>query len=176
MDIRIFRVHKTRRRLILLWLAFLSPTPYGSLTSHVIRDHLYCRVLNSFVLLIHKGASWCSFAESVLWWRKIWLRSLCFYFFLFLSAPCGGRLLNLTVIFLCYLLFPVNVRKHLLRIIGHSICQDGIEDSYQFTADGNHGLFLLERIVRSCRVILMQWPELRVLRYQRNCCIEQYCS
>ena len=79
-----------------------------------------------------------------------------FEILLFLSAPCGGRLLNLTVIFLCYLLFPVNVRKHLLRIIGHSICQDGIEDSYQFTADGNHGLFLLERIVRSCRVILMQ--------------------
>ena len=36
---------------------FLSPTPYGSLTSHVIRDHLYFRVLNSFVLLILKGAS-----------------------------------------------------------------------------------------------------------------------
>ena len=87
-----FGVHKTRRRLILLWLAFLSPTPYGSLTSHVIRDHLYCRVLNSFVLLIHKGASWCSFAESVLWWCKIWLGSLCFYFLLFHSAPYGGRL------------------------------------------------------------------------------------
>ena len=78
MDIRMFRVHKTRRRLILLWSAFLSPTPYGSLTSHVIRDLLHFRVLNSFVLLIHKGASWCSFAESVLWWTKIWLGSLCF--------------------------------------------------------------------------------------------------
>ena len=33
-----FRVHKTRRHLILLWLAFPSPTPYGSLTSHVIQD------------------------------------------------------------------------------------------------------------------------------------------
>ena len=32
-------------------------TPYGSLTSHVIQDPLYFRVLNSFVLLIHKGAS-----------------------------------------------------------------------------------------------------------------------
>ena len=74
-------------------------------------------------------------------------------FLLFLSAPCGGRLLNLTV---DLLMLPVNVRKHLLRIIGHSICQDGIKDSYQLTADGNHGLFLLERIVRSCRVILMQ--------------------
>ena len=36
---------------------FFSPTPYGSLTSHIIRDLLHFRVLNSFVLLIHKGAS-----------------------------------------------------------------------------------------------------------------------
>jgi hypothetical protein len=35
----------------------LSPNPYGSLTSHVIQDHLNFRVLNSLVLLIHKGAS-----------------------------------------------------------------------------------------------------------------------
>ena len=49
----------------------------------------------------------------------------------------------------------MNVRKHLLRIIGHSICKDGIKDPYQLTADRNHGLFLLERIIRSCRVILM---------------------
>ena len=93
-------------------------------------------------------------------------------FLLFLSAPCGGRLLNL---FLCCLRLPVNVRNQLLCIIGHSFCQDGIKDPYQLTADRNHGLFLLERIVRSCRVILMQWLKLWVLRYQRNCCIEQYC-
>ena len=77
--------------------------------------------------------------------------------------------------FLCCLRLPVNVRKHLLRIIGHSICKDGIKDPYQLTADRNHGLFLLERIIRSCRVILMQWLKLWVLRYQRNCCIEPYC-
>ena len=43
----------SRRRLILLCSAFLSPTPYSSLTSHVIRRLLYFRILNSFVLLIH---------------------------------------------------------------------------------------------------------------------------
>ena len=47
----------SRRRLILLCSAFLSPTPYSSLTSHVIRRLLYFRILNSFVLLIHKGTS-----------------------------------------------------------------------------------------------------------------------
>ena len=100
MDIRMFRVHKTRRRLILLWLSFLlsvSHTPYGSITSHVIQDLLYCRVLNSFVLLIHKGASWCSFAESCSDGKKSDLALYVYEFLLFLSAPCGGRLLNLTV-------------------------------------------------------------------------------
>ena len=144
MDIRIFRVHKTRRRLILLWLAFLSPTPYGSLTSHVIRDHLYFWVLNSFVLLIHKGASWCSFAESVLWWKKIWLRlSMFFISFCSFQHLTVDVSLNLTASFLCCLWRPMNVRKHLLRIIGYSIWQDCIEDSYQLTADGNHGLLFL---------------------------------
>ena len=101
MDIWMFRVHKTRRRLILLWLAFLSPTPYGSLTSHVIRDLLYFRVLNSFVLLIHNGASWCSFAESCSDGDKSDLALyVCFKIVPFLSAPCGGRLLNLTVLLL----------------------------------------------------------------------------
>ena len=100
MDIRMFRVHKTRRHLILLWSAFLSPTPYGSLTSHVIQDLLYCRVLNSFVLLIHKGASWCSCSESLLWWKKSDLALYVFLILLFLSAPYGGRLLNLTVVLL----------------------------------------------------------------------------
>lgn len=47
----------SRRRLILLCSAFLSPTPYSSLTSHVIRRLLYFRILNPFVLLIHKEAS-----------------------------------------------------------------------------------------------------------------------
>ena len=96
MDIRMFRVHKTRRRLILLWSAFLSPTPYGSLTSHVIRRLLYFRILNSFVLLIHKGTSTptlslCSDG------KKSDLALYVYEFLLFLSAPCGGRLLNLTV-------------------------------------------------------------------------------
>ena len=39
---------------------------------------------------------------------------------LFLSAPCGGRLLNLTV---DLLMLPRNIRKRLLRIVGHSICK-----------------------------------------------------
>ena len=91
---------------------------------------------------------------------------------LFLSALFGGHLLNLTVVLL---MLPMNIWKHLLRIVSHSICQDGIKDSYQLTADCNHGLFLLKRNVRSCRLILMQWLKLQVLRYQRNRCIEQYC-
>ena len=96
-----FRVHKTRRHLILLWLAFPSPTPYGSLTSHVIQDLPYCRVLNSFVLLIHKGASWCSIAESCSNGKKSDLALyVCFKIVLFPSAPCGGRLPNLTVVLL----------------------------------------------------------------------------
>ena len=93
-----FRVHKTRRRLILLWSAFLPPTPYGSLTSHVIQDLLYFWVLNSFVLLIHKGASWCSFAESCSDGKKSDLALyVCFEIVLFLSAPCGRRLLKFAV-------------------------------------------------------------------------------
>ena len=144
MDIRMFRVHKTRRRLILLWSAFLSPTPYGSLTSHVIRDLLYFRVLNSFVLLIHKGASWCSFAESLLWWWKIWLRLSMFFLFLFLllSAPTGGRLPEFYSFLLSYRWLPVYIRHHLLCIIRHTFSQNSIKDSYQLTADGYHGLLL----------------------------------
>ncbi len=172
-----FRVHKTRRRLILLWSAFLSPTPYGSLTSHVIQDLLYFRVLNSFVLLIHKGASWCSSLSRALMVKNLtWLSMFVLKSFCFLQRLAADVSRISQLFFLCRLWLPVNVRKHLLRIIGHSICQNCIKDSYQLTADGNHRLFLLERIVRSCRVILVQWPELRVLRYQWNCCIEQYCS
>ena len=92
---------------------------------------------------------------STLWWTSSWISQL--------SS-------------LCCLWLPMNIRNHLLWVIGYSICQNCIEDSYQLTADGNHGLFLLERIVPSGRVILMQWLKLRVLSYQRNRCIEQYCS
>ena len=144
MDIRMFGYTKQDVILFCYDWPFLSPTPYGSLTSHVIRDHLYFRVLNSFVLLIHKGASWCSFAESVLWWTKIWLRlSMFFISFCSLQHLTVDVSLNLTASFLCCLWRPMNVRKHLLRIIGYSIWQDCIEDSYQLTADGNHGLLFL---------------------------------
>ena len=86
----------SRRRLILLYSAFLSSTPYSSLTSHVIRCLLYFRILNSFVLLIHKEASTptlslCSDGN------KSDLALYVYEILLFLSAPCGGRLLNLTV-------------------------------------------------------------------------------
>ena len=97
MDIRMFRVHKTRRRLILLWSAFLPPTPYGSLTSHVIQDLLYFRVLNSFVLLIHKGRHDAPLLSLCSDGKKSDLALYVYEFLLFLSAPCGGRLLNLTV-------------------------------------------------------------------------------
>lgn len=86
----------SRRRLILLCSAFLSPTPYSSLTSHVIRRLLYFRILNPFVLLIHKEASTptlslCSDGN------KSDLALYVYEILLFLSAPYGGRLLNLTV-------------------------------------------------------------------------------
>ena len=85
----------SRRCLILLCSAFLSPTPYSNLTSHVIRCLLYFRSLNSFVLLIHKGASTptlslCSDGNN---------SDLALYVYeilLFLPAPYGGHLLNLT--------------------------------------------------------------------------------
>ena len=46
--------------------------------------------LNSLVLLIHKGVSWCSFTESLLWWSQNWLSALhvilFFWFFQHLSV------------------------------------------------------------------------------------------
>ena len=115
--------------------------------------------------------SLCSDGKNLTWLSMFVFKSFCSFQHLAADVSWNSQLF-----FLCCLRLPVNVRKHLLRIIGHSIHQDGIKDSYQLTADGNHGLFFLERIVRSCRVILVQWPELRILRYQRNRCIEQYCS
>ena len=115
------------------------------------------------------------------WVSALMVRNLTWLSMFVLKSFCSFQHLAADVswisqsIFLCCLRLPVNVRKHLLRIIGHSICQDGIKDSYQLTADRNHGLFLLERIVRSCRVILMQWLKLWIRSYQRNRCIEQYC-
>ena len=95
---------------------------------------------------------------------------------LFLSAPFGGRLLNLTVGLLTLPAAACECQKSTSVHHRSLFCQDGIKDPYQLTADGNHGLFLLARIVHPCRVILMQWLKLRVLRYQWNCRIEQYCS
>ena len=145
MDSRMFGYTKQDVILFFYDWPFLSPTPYGSLTSHVIRDHLYCRVLNSFVLLIHKGASWCSFAESVLWWWKNLTSAL--YVFVILSVPFSTFRWTSSWIsqlsFLCCLWRPMNIRYHFLRIIGYSTYQDSIEDSYQLTADGNHGLLFL---------------------------------
>ena len=89
--------------------------------------------------------------KNLTWLSMFVLKSFCF---LQRLAADVSRISQL--FFLCRLWLPVNVRKHLLRIIGHSICKDGIKDPYQLTADRNHGLFLLERIIRSCRVILMQ--------------------
>ena len=101
---------------------FLSPTPYGSLTSNVIRDCLYCRVLNFFVLLIHKerhDAPSLSLCSDGL---KSDFGSLCFC-----TSSCSFQhlavdiFLNLTVSFSCCLRRPMNVRKHLLWIIGYPI-------------------------------------------------------
>ena len=98
--------------------------------------------------------------------RALMVKNLTWLSMFVLKSFCSSQRLtadvswNSQLVFLCYLLLPVNVRKHLLWIIDPSICQDGIKDSYQLTADGNHGLFLLEQIVRSCRVILVQWLKL----------------
>ena len=169
-------LNKTSSYFVMIGLS-LFPNPYGSPTSHVIRDHLYLRVLNSFVLLIHKGASWCSFAESLLWWWKIWLRlSMFCFFFCFIQHLRVDVFLNSTVILLCYRWLSVYIRHHLLCIIRHTFGQNSIKDSYQLTADCYHWLLLFQRIICSGRIILMQGMELRVLRYQWNCSIEQYRS
>ena len=74
-----------------------SPTPCGSLTSHVIRDLFYFRALiPSFCLSIKERhdaplLSLCSDG------KKSDLALYVYEFLLFLSAPCGGCLLNLTV-------------------------------------------------------------------------------
>ena len=81
--------------------------------------------------------------KNLTWLSMFVLKSFCFLQRLAVDVSRISQLF-----FLCRLWLPVNVRKHLLRIIGHSICQNCIKDSYQLTADGNHRLFLLERIVR----------------------------
>ena len=96
-------------------------------------------------------------------------------FLLFLSAPCGGRLLNLTVVLF---MLPTAACE----------CQKASSAHHRsLHLPGWHKRLLSayswwqSRIVSSwadcspCRVILMQWLKLRILRYQRNRCIVQYC-
>ena len=95
---------------------------------------------------------------------------------LFLPAPFGGHLLNLTVGLLtlpaaaCEYLKAASANHRSLHLPGW---HKRLLSAYSWWQS---------RIVSSwadcspCRVILMQWLKLRVLRYQWNCRIEQYCS
>ena len=71
---------------------------------------------------------------------------------------------------------PPDIAHHLLRIINDSLCQYCVEHPDQLTADGYHGLLLLQRVAFSCRVIPVQLPEFGVRSYQRYRSIEQYGS
>ena len=136
-------------------------------------------VLNSFVLLIHKGASWCSYAESCSDGVKSDFR-----LFMWLPDKYSARSSafrrtsswSLQFESLCCLRIPVYVWQHLPAVIHRSLYQDRIKDSYQLTADGYHRLFLFQGIYSSCGIILMQWPEFRIGRDQWNTCIEQEAS
>ena len=91
-----------------------------------------------------------------------------------LSAPYGGRLPSIPVLFLrCR---PSDIAHHLLRIICDALSQYCVEYSYQLAADGYHGLLLLQRVALSCRVIPVQLAELRVRSYKGYRSIEQYGS
>lgn len=80
------------------------------------------------------------------------------------------------VTFLCCLDPSVNVSKHLLPAVLHFLCQDRIKDPDQLTADRYHRLLFLQRIVRSCCVILMERLEFRIYRNERYRTIEQDSS
>ena len=111
MDIRMFGYTKQDVILFCYDWPFLSPTPYGSLTSHVIRDHLLTAgsLIPSFCLSIkgrHDAPSLSLCSDGL----KSDFGSLCFYnsfcSFQHLSVDVS---LNLTVVFL---MLPVAVYEY----------------------------------------------------------------
>ena len=90
---------------------------------------------------------------------------------------CNKNILYLSSSLLCCLqLRPFDVSHQLLCIIRNTCCQYLVEDPQYLTGHCYHRLHLFQRIFFPCPVVLMYFPELRVLPYQRYCCFIQYIS